>query len=549
MNVMVRATPFRYRAWALIATALVAAPSPAQVSAAAATQISPVPIACSTPAKGCWKRLPNPSTGAVNMLALKNGKVMLHNRGFVAGQQIYELFDPATDTFSAPLTATVSHNMYCSGFDQAGENGDILFAGGLSGDDRKRASVYDPDTDTWTAKPDMDALRFYPTVMTLSNRSVVVFDGSGSPLANIPEVYDIRSMTWSSLFSAEYGLAQGPPNDFELPSYPRFHVMSSGKLIYSGSEQFIPSGGDQTHILDPVFETWEQPFPAPDPIAGESGVMYDRDTIMKAGGTDAWSLTAATPGAQWTQLASMNQDRDHFFTVSLPDGNVFAVGDVLIPEIYDVDANTWTNMKAAPEARGDHSGAVLLPDGRVLHAGPTLTADVFSPPYLFNANGTLARRPQIKAVTGPSQRVIQYGQPFKLLSKTAAVIDEIRLNRLGAATHSWDMGQQAMELDFAPACCSADDQPGVNGNPFCFEGATCCADGTWACNNGDLTPSCPDSGVLQAVAPAPFPNICTTLTVEAPQHPYQSPPGYHYLSIVDNGVPSESVIVQAVVCP
>ncbi|NIR43094.1 MAG: hypothetical protein GWN99_04200, partial [Gemmatimonadetes bacterium] len=94
----------------------------------------------------------------------------------------YQIYDPATDSFSPspPAQAPVSHNMYCSGFDQTGENGDVLFAGGLFGDDRRRASVYDPDTDTWTAKPDMKALRFYPTVITLSNREVLAIDGSGS---------------------------------------------------------------------------------------------------------------------------------------------------------------------------------------------------------------------------------------------------------------------------------------------------------------------------------------------------------------------------------
>lgn len=42
----------------------------------------------------------------------------------------------------------------------------------------------------------------------------------------------------------------------------------------------------------------------------------------------------------------------------------------------------------------------------------------------------------------------------------------------------------------APACCDPDLQPGVNGNPFCFEGATCCSDGRWQCNNPDGSPSC-----------------------------------------------------------
>jgi hypothetical protein len=43
--------------------------------------------------------------------------------------------------------------------------------------------------------------------------------------------------------------------------------------------------------------------------------------------------------------------------------------------------------------------------------------------------------------------------------------------------------------------------------------------------------------------------VCTTLTVEAPQEPYQSPPGYHYLFIVRDGVPSKAAMVQAVVVP
>ncbi|UCF68381.1 MAG: hypothetical protein JSV80_03525 [Acidobacteriota bacterium] len=40
------------------------------------------------------------------------------------------------------------------------------------------------------------------------------------------------------------------------------------------------------------------------------------------------------------------------------------------------------------------------------------------------------------------------------------------------------------------ACCDPDLEPGVNGNPLCFEGHTCCSDGVWRCNNPDGSPSC-----------------------------------------------------------
>ena len=33
-------------------------------------------------------------------------------------------------------------------------------------------------------------------------------------------------------------------------------------------------------------------------------------------------------------------------------------------------------------------------------------------------------------------------------------------------------------------CCDAAEEPGIGDNPACIEGASCCADGEWKCNNG-----------------------------------------------------------------
>jgi hypothetical protein len=40
------------------------------------------------------------------------------------------------------------------------------------------------------------------------------------------------------------------------------------------------------------------------------------------------------------------------------------------------------------------------------------------------------------------------------------------------------------------ACCNPDEEPGLGENPPCVEGATCCADGEWACNEGDGRSTC-----------------------------------------------------------
>ncbi|MCI0345814.1 MAG: kelch repeat-containing protein, partial [Chloroflexi bacterium] len=274
---------------AALVVAAIAAPAAAQTT-------------CATPTLGCWKQLPNPEVLAVNAVALKTGKTLVVNQGLNAqGQQPYQLFDPVTDTFSPspPAVTTVAHGLYCSGFDQVGESGDVLFAGGLTGVHLKHATIYHPATDTWSAQPDMVASRFYPTVVTVSRRDDLAIDGNGAS-ANIPERFRIRFGDWESLFHAEYGVSQPPPNDFELPNYPRFHVLSTGELIYTGARN---AAADFTRLLDPLFETWRTPFDTPDAINGTSGVMYDSDTILKAGPTQTWTLQATTPNAVWEQRA------------------------------------------------------------------------------------------------------------------------------------------------------------------------------------------------------------------------------------------------------
>jgi hypothetical protein len=49
------------------------------------------------------------------------------------------------------------------------------------------------------------------------------------------------------------------------------------------------------------------------------------------------------------------------------------------------------------------------------------------------------------------------------------------------------------------SCCDLDERPGEGGTLPCIEGASCCQDGTWSCNEGDGSPTCdPYGGVCQA---------------------------------------------------
>ena len=84
------------------------------------------------------------------------------------------------------------------------------------------------------------------------------------------------------------------------------------------------------------------------------------------------------------------------------------MGTILAPEIWNPDTGQWREVADAGAPRNYHSIALLLPDGTVLSAGGGLcncnadhqNGQVYSPPYLFNADGTLATRPTISS--GPS---------------------------------------------------------------------------------------------------------------------------------------------------
>ena len=137
-----------------------------------------------------------------------------------------------------------------------------------------------------------------------------------------------------------------------------------------------------------------------------AAVMYDDGKILYVGGgrttntAETIDLNQASPSWQWT--GSMAYARRHLNATVLPTGDVLVTGGVAgtdfndltqgahAAELWNPDTGQWTTLSSSIVTRGT-THLATPPDGRVLHTGSgdgadyprELTAEVFSPPYLF----------------------------------------------------------------------------------------------------------------------------------------------------------------------
>jgi len=241
-----------------------------------------------------------------------------------------------------------------------------------------------------------------------------------------------------------------------------------------------------------------------------AAVMYAPGKIILAGGGDPPTNTAEVidlraPSPAWRSTGSMAHARRQVTGTVLPDGKVLVTGGtsaagfdnesgaVLSAELWDPATDKWSELSSESILRVYHSIALLLPDARVLVGGGGEGAggtdepniEMFSPPYLFNPDGSPAPRPTI--ASAPDS--VKGGATFSISSPDSASIARVTMMRNGALTHTYNTSQNQVPLSFT--------------------------------NNGD-----------------------GTLTVTAPADPTVAPAGYYMLFLLNaKGVPSVAHIV------
>jgi hypothetical protein len=449
---------------------------------------------------GRWSGVQEWPVVAIHATLLPNGKVFAYDtalkqgdtsqaatENLLDGNTRATVWDPASGSFSAADNTTglvvngqpTGNNVFCAG-NTLLKDGRVFMAGGnvntpsaLQG--IKLTHLFSFQNNNWALGQPMNFARWYPTVTGLYNGEVLVTGGQPTAQTDTPEIRanDGVMRTLTSANSANTGDGR---------EYGWLRQTLNGKVAYLGPKSEMKllnvnaNGGKGQ---------WEN-------LANRDGI--DRDygsfatylpgkALIAGGGLGGGNITNTAVvvdfnngGATSATQAMTYSRRQHNLTL-LADGTVLATGGfgggslesrvdvnnaVYIPELWNPATGTWKTLAPMDRPRMYHSTALLLPDGRVLSAGTGVCNDcqtgtspvnkgayqrngeVFSPPYLFNSAGQPAARPQITAA--PTN--INYNASYTISSPQAGSIRKLALVRFGGVTHSINMDQIYVPVNF-----------------------------------------------------------------------------------------------------
>lgn len=478
--------------------------------------IAPAAMAQAAPGPGQvgkWQILTNKvPINPVHASVMHNGKVLMIEGKNTSPSPLGAIWDPATQTATTfPLTYT----MFCDAMVVLPDGRPFVMGGTLSfkpftGQDK--SSAYDLTTGVFHDQASMADGRWYPTGTVLDDGKVMVFSGQDEgpgDTNNTVEIFTANSGigSWSAPVSSQ---------PFVPPLYPRLHLLPDGRIFYSGS-------GITSEFYDLTTQKWtvccttnfkSDRFYGTSVLLPLSPATGYKPQVMILGGdatatatTEIIDLSASNP--QWAFGPPMSEARVQLNATILPSGNVLVTGGSAMNEdattasfnadLYNPKTNSFTSAGMNSVPRLYHSNAILLPDATVILTGsnpPNVPyenrVELYQPAYLFNPDGTKAKRPLITSVIGGA---IAYNSTFQIQTPDAASIASVVVIRPAGVTHAFNMEQRLVELSVTVANAAS----------------------------GTLTVVAPPSGKI-------------------------APPGYYLLFIVNtSGVPSVGQFVQF--CP
>jgi YVTN family beta-propeller protein len=510
-------TPARHRLAALTTAVLLAscgggdpetpaadtAPAPSSAGSRATPQavFTPTtPIPADANQRGMWGPVTAWPVISVHTVLMPDGRVLTFGTdttGRQTGFFNYDVWDPEQG-FGAGSHQTIANStgtdIFCSSQLVLPGGSQVFIAGGdnwtgtaTTNTGNNNSNLFTLSNNSLQRGINMNRARWYSSSTTLLNGETYIQGGSSG--TDRPEVRQTDG-TFRLLSGANTGsLDFMYPRNFIAPDGRVFGYDSNGQMYY------VNTSGTGSIALAGTFSG---------PTGSDaSAAMFRPGRILQFGGNSNGArvidIRGASPSVTVTQ--SMSTQRRLVNATVLADGKVLATGGSRTwnaldqvnnaAEIWNPDTGTWTLGASGVQARLYHSGAILLPDASVLVLGGgapgpqnNTNVELYFPPYLFGANGTLA--PRLAITSAPT--VTDIGRTFNvdLAGGSAA---RVVMVKTGSVTHSWNMEQRFVELTFQQ-----------NGN---------------------------------------------RLAVQAPTRAADAPPGFYLLFVIDaNGVPSVAKTVR-----
>ena len=396
---------------------------------------------------------------AIHMVLQPDGRVMYYGTrpdGKQSAFYEYGVWDPSAGTGPDSVMVLLNSggtDLFCSSQTVLPQDGRTFIAGGDTQDFdtngfNNNSNLFDNKSNTLVRGPNMNRARWYSSLTTLMNGEVYIQGGAGG--ADRPEVRQtdgsFRLLTTAN--TSAYG--GGFPKNWLAPDGRVFGYEANGSLYYVD-----PTGTGKVST--------EGLLPAANGGHMVPAAMFRPGLVLKLSApSTAAAVIDITRGAPvLRQTESASAVRINGTAVVLPDGQVLALGGgasanslpnaVYTADIWDPIAGQWTIGAPYKNARLYHGTSLLLPDGRVLLAGGgapgplvNTNGEIYTPPYLFETSGQLAKRPSIAS----APTVVNPGQVFRITTAEPGV-SRVTLVRLGSVSHTWNNDQRFVDLPFS----------------------------------------------------------------------------------------------------
>ena len=352
--------------------------------------------------------------------------------------------------------------MFCGALTSTAD-GRVLVNGGRNGGNSPWTSLFDYRDEDWHAGENMaSGGRWYPTTLSLGDGKVLTGMGSATNVRN-PDLWD-PDEGWNVLNGADLVSLRTRRGGGGNQWFPLLSLAPDGNIFHYWDPV-------ETHLINTAGSgTTANLNAATDDDNHGTGVqlMFDAGKLIVSGANDGgWNantnsaftvdLNTSMPTIRAT--SPMGHARTFHHLIPMPNGDVMAVGGtggqkftdaggILEPEIWNPQTGQWRGMANMSVVRGYHSTALLLPDATVLTAGggypggDHLDGQVFTPPYLYASDGSLAARPTLSTDIS----AVDVGQSFEVT--TTGNIQDFGFVRMSATTHAVNTDSRFYKPEF-----------------------------------------------------------------------------------------------------